>query len=79
MTEKGAVYAYRLWGEFSNGPGLTGVIALDQRSEFNGGDYESTLTITELGGTPFLGEQTGDTTTLSYDGPYDAFPDDAVG
>ena len=79
MTEKGAVYAYRLWGEFSNGPGLTGVIALDQRSEFNAGDYESTLTITELGGTPFLGEQTGDTTTLTYDGPYDAFPDDAVG
>ena len=37
------------------------------------------LTITELGGTPFLGEQTGDTTTLTYDGPYDAFPDDAVG
>lgn len=65
MTEKGAVYAYRLWGEFSNGPGLTGVVALDQRSEFDGDGYESTLTVTELGGMPFLGEQTGDTTTLT--------------
>lgn len=74
MTEKGAVYAYHLWGKFSNGPGLTGVIALAQRSEFNGDDYESILTVTELGGTPFLGEQTGDTTTLTYDGPYYAFP-----
>ena len=65
MTEKGAVYAYWLWGEFSNGPGQTGVVALDQRSEFNGGDYESTLTVTELGGTPFLGNQTGDMTALA--------------
>lgn len=65
MTEKGAVYAYWLWGEFSNGPGLTGVVALDQRSEFDGDGYESTLTVTELGGMPFLGEQTGDTTTLT--------------
>lgn len=65
MTEKGVVYAYRLWGTFSNGPGITGVIALDQRFEFNGDDYESTLTVTELGGTPFLGEQTGDTTTFA--------------
>lgn len=64
MTEKGAVYAYWLWGEFSNGPGLTGVVALDQRSKFTGDDYESTLTVTELGGTPLLGEQTGDTTVL---------------
>ena len=65
MTEKGAVYAYCLWGEFSNGSGLTGVVAFDQRPEFNGDDYESTLIVTELGGTPFLGEQTGDTTTLA--------------
>ncbi len=64
MTEKGMVYAYRLWGAFSNGPGLTGVAAFDQRSEFNGDDYESTLTVTELGGAPLLGEQTGDTTVL---------------
>lgn len=64
MTEKGMVYAYRLWGAFSNGPGLTGVVAFDQRSQFNGDDYESTLTVTELGGTPLLGEQTGDTTVL---------------
>ena len=64
MTEKGMVYAYRLWGAFSNGPGLTGVVAFDQRSQFNGDDYESTLTVTELGGTPLLGEQTGDTTFL---------------
>ena len=64
MTEKGMVYAYRLWGAFSNGPGLTGAAAFDQRSQFNGDDYESTLTVTELGGTPLLGEQTGDTTIL---------------
>lgn len=64
MTEKGMVYAYRLWGAFSNGPGLTGAAAFDQRSGFNGDDYESTLTVTELGGTPLLGEQTGDTTVL---------------
>ena len=64
MTEKGMVYAYRLWGAFSNGPGLTGVAAFDQRSQFSGNDYESTLTVTELGGTPLLGEQTGDTTVL---------------
>ena len=64
MTEKGMVYAYRLWGAFSNGPGLTGVAAFDQRSEFNGDDYESTLTVTELCGTPLLGDQTGDTTVL---------------
>ena len=64
MTEKGAVYAYSMWWEFSNGSGLTGVVALDQRSEFNEYDYESTLTVTELGGTPFLGEKTGDKTTL---------------
>ena len=64
MTEKGMVYAYRLWGAFSNGPGLTGVAAFDRRSEFNGDGYESTLTVTELGGAPLLGEQTGDTTVL---------------
>ena len=64
MTEKGMVYAYRLWGAFSNGPGLTGVVAFDQRSQFSGNDYESTLTVTELGGTPLLGEQTGDKTVL---------------
>lgn len=64
MTEKGMVYAYRLWGPFSNGPGLAGVAAFDQRSGFNGDDYESTLTVTELGGTPLLGDQTGDTTVL---------------
>ncbi|ALP93480.1 hypothetical protein [Intestinimonas butyriciproducens] len=64
MTEKGMVYAYRLWGPFSNGPGLTGAAAFDQRSQFSGNDYESTLTVTELGGTPLIGEQTGDTTVL---------------
>lgn len=64
MTEKGMVYAYRLWGAFSNGPGLIGAAAFDQRSQFNGNDYESTLTVTELGGTPLLGERTGDTTVL---------------
>ena len=64
MTEKGMVYAYRLWGAFSNGPGLTGVAAFDQRSRFSGNDYESTLTITELGGTPLIGEQTGDKTVF---------------
>ena len=64
MTEKGMVYAYRLWGAFSNGPGLTGAAAFDQRSQFSGNDYESTLTVTELGGTPLLGEQTGDKTVL---------------
>lgn len=64
MTENGMVYAYRLWGAFSNGPGLTGVVAFDQRSQFSGNDYESTLTVTELGGTPLLGEQTGDKTVL---------------
>ena len=64
MTEKGMVYAYRLWGAFSNGPGLTGVAAFDQQSQFSGNDYESTLTVTELGGTPLIGEQTGDTTVL---------------
>ncbi|MGN0372766.1 MAG: hypothetical protein ACI4F3_08125 [Enterocloster sp.] len=74
MTEKGAVYAYWLWGEFSNGPGMTGVIALNQWFEFDGDKYESMLTVTELGGTPFLGEQTGDTMTLTYGGSYNAFP-----
>ena len=58
------VNAYRLWGAFSNGPGLTGVAAFDQRSRFSGNDYESTLTITELGGTPLIGEQTGDKTVF---------------
>ena len=51
-------------GAFSNGLGLTGVVAFDQRSQFSGNDYESTLTVTELGGTPLLGEQTGDKTVL---------------
>lgn len=64
MTEKGMVYAYRLWGAFSNGPGLTGAAAFDQRSRFSGNDYESTLTITELGGTPLIGELTGDKTAF---------------
>lgn len=64
MTEKGMVYAYRLWGAFSNGPGLTGVAAFDQQSRFSGNDYESTLTVTELGGTPLIGEQTGDKTVF---------------
>ena len=64
MTEKGMVYAYRLWGAFSNGPGLTGAVAFDLRSGFNGDDYETALTVTELAGTPLLGNQTGDTTVL---------------
>lgn len=64
MTERGMVYTYWLWWAFSNGPGLTGVVAFDRRSEFNGDDYENTLTVTELAGTPLLGEQTGDATVL---------------
>lgn len=56
--------------KFSNGPGITGVIALDQQSEFNGDNFESILAVTELGGTPFLGEQTEDVMTLTYNGTY---------
>lgn len=65
MTEYGAVYAYRLWGNYSNGPGLTGVIALDREYHYSEDDSTITLNVRELGGTPFLGERTGETTVLT--------------
>lgn len=60
MTESGAVYAYHLWRAGSNGPGLNGAVALEMWWD----DDDSVLDITELGGTPLIGYQTGDTTSL---------------
>lgn len=60
MTEEGAVYAYHLWGEYSNGPGMNGTAAFETWQNDDG----LVLDITELGGTPFIGNQTGDTTAL---------------
>ena len=64
MTEKGTVYAYRTWSIYSNGPGVEGVIALDVEYDYRAAVPTCTLTITELGGTPFIGEQTGETTVF---------------
>lgn len=64
MTEKGVVYAYRLWWVYSNGPGIVGVIALNTEFDYSGDFPAYTLNVSELGGTPFIGEQTGETTTL---------------
>lgn len=61
MTEDGTVYAYHLWGNGSNGPGITGAVALEMWWDADG----SILNITELGGTPLIGEQTGDMTSLA--------------
>lgn len=61
MMEDGAVYAYHLWGSGSNGPGLKGAVALEMWQDADG----PVLDITELGGTPLIGEQTGDTTSLA--------------
>lgn len=63
MTEQGLVFAYRSWSVFSNGPGLCGAVALRTAYDYGTGEY--TLYVTELGGTPLLGEQTGDTTALA--------------
>lgn len=63
MTEQGLVYAYRSWSVFSNGPGLSGAVALRTEYDDNLGAYM--LYVTELGGTPLVGEQTGDTTALA--------------
>ncbi len=51
-------------GDYSNGPGLTGVIALDMEYDYSENSSTYTLHLTELGGTPFIGERTGDTTAL---------------
>lgn len=51
-------------GDYSNGPGLTGVIALDMEYDYSEKSSTYTLHLTELGGTPFIGERTGDTTAL---------------
>lgn len=61
MMENGAVYAYHLWGTGSNGPGLNGAVALEMWQGADG----PVLDITELGGTPLIGEQAGDTTSLA--------------
>ncbi|MGM9624085.1 MAG: hypothetical protein ACI3XM_00125 [Eubacteriales bacterium] len=63
MTEDGAVYAYNLWGLGSNGPGLWGTVALDMEVYYGDGVSDK-LYVRELGGTPLLGVQTGDTTVL---------------
>lgn len=64
MTQNGSVYYYHLWGKWSNGPGLEGTIALEAISDYTEDEYTTTLYVTELGGTPFIGENTGDTTAL---------------
>lgn len=65
MTEKGAVYAYHLWWIASNGPGIEGAIALNAEYDYSGDVPTRTLLITELGGTPLFGEQTGERDEIS--------------
>lgn len=60
MTGQGMIYAYHVWNNTSNGPGLTGVVALE--TEYF--DDDIMLTVTELHGTPLLGKSTGEVTTL---------------
>lgn len=64
MMENGAVYAHRSWGLYSNGPGLEGAIALEGEYDYGGSFPTCTLNITELSGTPFIGERTGETAAL---------------
>ena len=65
MTADGAVYAYRSWGRYSGGPVLEGAIALNAAYDYGEIIPAFTLHITELGGTPFIGERTGETTVLA--------------
>ena len=63
MTEQGPVYAYRCWSNVSNGPGLSGAVILKTEYDYDMAAY--TLLVTELSGTPLVGDQTGDTTALA--------------
>lgn len=63
MTENGLVYAYSLLDLESNVPCLSGTVALDTEVIY-GDNVSNRLYIRELGGTPLLGQQTGDTTVL---------------
>ena len=63
MTEHGAVYAYSIGERFyEEDPDVCGVFALDVTYDYTGEEFVTTLYVTNLGGTPFFGDETGDVT-----------------
>lgn len=63
MTEHGAVYAYSISERFyEEDPDVCGVFALDVTYDYTGEESVTTLYVTNLGGTPFFGDEIGDVT-----------------
>lgn len=62
MMEQGLVYYYHAWQNPDDGFVIEGAIALETESDYREGASGSILRVTELGGMPFSGTATGETT-----------------